>query len=561
LFATFINNWSIIKNMKKWLPPDEYQRLCESRYQPWDKHRILCTKAHNQASGVCVCCMKAKSEQVHHTNYSLYGSGDQVGVNVFPVCENCHRNECHSDANWITDSDDPTFGNRNTESFIKFLRRNMNLVTKPGQPGQNVRIFTNPISGKKHEVLFDENGWVNGKALTKCIETDKKSICYFLRLKYIVINGIKYRLASLLNDIYEEVKQSEGIDATIDSGETKLSPVWMHPKVARVYLTYLGSPELTQWYNQAPWDSAKEDNHSLPTRKLSASVTSESDTELTVAHNNTESIDVSDDISYHDGAVVIDSRLLAKRLGLQHKSLLDNIDNNPEYYQTQWGIKYCYERIPNVVGEHYERVCWLNKEQVRAITVRCQLTPQVRDYSILLIKRLSELEAKLSSGLSPQAEELKLAIQLEKAKQETIKYEIQRTQVNEAIWNMHPDKVASMLITGQNPVVVTKEIEVTRIVEQGNRHEVRALTLEQLKKQLPYEIANRFKKWEDVEKFMEDQGIDITKCFVEVKDVRKTKALRRDGLDTLLEALSNVPTTGFIPLPPGSNVVPIKKVI
>jgi phage regulator Rha-like protein len=551
--------------MKKWLPPDEYQRLCESRYQPWDKHRILCTKVHNQASGVCVCCMKAKSEQVHHTNYSLYGSGDQVGVNVFPVCENCHRNECHSDANWITDSDDPTFGNRNTESFIKFLRRNMNLVTKPGQPGQNVRIFTNPISGKKHEVLFDKNGWVNGKALTKCIETNKKAICYFLRLKYIVINGIKYRLVSLLNDIYEEVKQSEGIDATIDSGEKKLSPVFMHPEIAKVFLVYLDFPELTQWYNQTPWDSAKEDNHSLPTREVVASVTSESDMELTVAHNNTESINVNDDISYHDGAVVIDSRLLAERLGLQHKSLLLNIDRNPEYYQTQWGIKYCYERIPNVVGEHYERVCWLNKEQVRAITVRCQLTPQVQDYSIRLIKRLSELEANASSGLSQQERENQSELILQKAKQETIKLEIQLTdskiklaQVNEAIFNMHGPERGTMMITGQNPIVVTKEIEVTRIVESGNRHEVAVLTLTEFKKQLPYEIAKRIKTWADARKFMEDQGIDITECFVEVKDNITTQALRRDALDTLLEALSKLPTTGYI-TPLGSNIVPIRK--
>jgi hypothetical protein len=381
-------------------------------------------------------------------------------------------------------------------------------------------------------------------------------------LKYIVINGIKYRLVSLLNDIYEEVKQSEGIDATIDSGEKNLSPVFMHPEIAKVFLVYLDFPELTQWYNQTQEDSAKEDNHSSPTRQTVASVTSESDTELIIAHNNIEGIDINgDDVRFNDGAVVIDSRLLAERLGLQHKSMLARIDRNPEYYQNKWGIKYCYERIPNIVGEHYERFCWLNKEQIHAVTLQSKPTPQVQYYSELVIKRLSELEANASSGLSQQERELEAAIKLEQAKQETIKLEIQRTQVNEAIWNMHPDKVASMLITGQNPVVVTKEIEVTRIVEQGNRHEVRALTLEQLKKQLPYEIANRFKKWEDVEKFMEDQGIDITKCFVEVKDVRKTKALRRDGLDTLLEALSNVPTTGFIPLPPGSNVVPIKKVI
>ncbi len=57
---------------------------------------------------------------------------------------------------------------------------------------QDSRIFTNSISNKNHEVSFNENGWVNGKSLVKCIETNKKSICYFLRLKYILINGTKF---------------------------------------------------------------------------------------------------------------------------------------------------------------------------------------------------------------------------------------------------------------------------------------------------------------------------------------------------------------------------------
>ena len=430
---------------------------------------------------------------------------------------------------------------------------------------QDSRIFTNSISNKNHEVSFNENGWVNGKSLVKCIETNKKSICYFLRLKYILINGTKHRLTSLLNEIYEEVKQSDGVDATIDSGIDKMSPVWMHPEIAKVFLVYLDFPELTQWYNQTQEDSAKEDNHSLPTRKVSASVTSESDTKLTVAHNNTKSIDVNDDISYHDGAVVIDSRLLAERLGLQHKSLLLNIDRNPEYYQDEWGIKYCYERIPNVVGEHYQRVCWLNKEQVRAITVRCQLTPQVKAYSKLLIKRLSELEANAFSGLSRQERELEAANRLEQAKQRTIELQIEltrseteRAQVYETIYNLHDSPTAVMLITGQSPIVVTKEVEVTRVIEPGNRHEVAVLTLAQFKKQLPYEIAKRIKTWADARKFMEDQGIDITECFVEVKDNITTQALRRDALDTLLEALSKLPTTGYI-TPLGSNIVPIRK--
>ncbi len=77
------------------------------------------------------------------------------------------------------------------------------------------------------------------------------------------------------------------------------------------------------WVQSNQKDSAKEDNHSLPTREVVASVTSESGTQLTIIHNNIN-IDVNDDISCHDGAVVISSKLLAKRLGIQHKSFEAN---------------------------------------------------------------------------------------------------------------------------------------------------------------------------------------------------------------------------------------------
>ena len=175
------------------------------------------------------------------------------------------------------------------------------------------------------------------------------------------------------------------------------------------------------------------------------------------------------------------------------------------------------------------------------------------------------MEANAFSGLSRQERELEAANRLEQAKQRTIELQIEltrseteRAQVYETIYNLHDSPTAVMLITGQSPIVVTKEVEVTRVIEPGNRHEVAVLTLAQFKKQLPYEIAKRIKTWADARKFMEDQGIDITECFVEVKDNITTQALRRDALDTLLEALSKLPTTGYI-TPLGSNIVPIRK--
>ena len=98
---------------------DEKRRLPEKEYKE------LCSAAHKATNGTCVVCKTAESEQIHHTSYSPTGIDDQVGVNVFPVCKNCHKNVCHFTKNWITDSTNPTFGNQNTEEFVQLLQDNM----------------------------------------------------------------------------------------------------------------------------------------------------------------------------------------------------------------------------------------------------------------------------------------------------------------------------------------------------------------------------------------------------------------------------------------------------
>ncbi len=117
---------------------DEQRRLPEKEY------RELCSAAHKATNGICVVCMTTKSKELHHTSYSLYGSGDQVGVNVFPVCKNCHQIVCHSTKNWITDLTNPTFGNKSTEEFVQLLQDNMarlNTDSKELGEGKNMSRF------------------------------------------------------------------------------------------------------------------------------------------------------------------------------------------------------------------------------------------------------------------------------------------------------------------------------------------------------------------------------------------------------------------------------------
>jgi hypothetical protein len=74
-------------------------------------------QTHRKANNKCCCCSKKKSEQIHHTRYE--GANDEPGINLFPVCLDCHKTICHSPQNW---SQNPVWGSQNTPEFCDRLK-------------------------------------------------------------------------------------------------------------------------------------------------------------------------------------------------------------------------------------------------------------------------------------------------------------------------------------------------------------------------------------------------------------------------------------------------------
>lgn len=79
---------------------DNYNRECAIARTKLEKH-----------GNKCCCCLKRKFKELHHTNYGR----NYLGVNWFPVCQNCHDRVCHNTKNWVQDNKNPVWGNKNTE--------------------------------------------------------------------------------------------------------------------------------------------------------------------------------------------------------------------------------------------------------------------------------------------------------------------------------------------------------------------------------------------------------------------------------------------------------------
>lgn len=67
------------------------------RYSYTDYQKKV-AQSHQYTGNKCCCCLDKQSEQAHHSRYE--GLNDEPGLNLVPVCLNCHKLLCHSRENW-----------------------------------------------------------------------------------------------------------------------------------------------------------------------------------------------------------------------------------------------------------------------------------------------------------------------------------------------------------------------------------------------------------------------------------------------------------------------------
>lgn len=113
-------------------PPKRLRRRTSKKDNlDWDArygkgYKRQCAIAHRRTHNFCCYCLMNRSTNLHHAYYGK----DEIGVSTFPVCEQCHRQQCHSRQNWIKDKHNPVWENRNTEEFRERLQLGYQLLYK-----------------------------------------------------------------------------------------------------------------------------------------------------------------------------------------------------------------------------------------------------------------------------------------------------------------------------------------------------------------------------------------------------------------------------------------------
>jgi hypothetical protein len=85
-------------------------------------------KKHQKLNNLCVCCLKKKAKELHHTSYGGKPLS-RLYDNWFPVCLRCHQ-VAHKKVNWKQCRKDPVWNNRSTVEFKRRLVLGVSLLKR-----------------------------------------------------------------------------------------------------------------------------------------------------------------------------------------------------------------------------------------------------------------------------------------------------------------------------------------------------------------------------------------------------------------------------------------------
>ncbi|MFB2769811.1 Rha family transcriptional regulator [Pelatocladus sp. BLCC-F211] len=115
-----------------------------------------------------------------------------------------------------------------------------------------------------------------------------------------------------------------------------------------------------------------------------------------------------------EGLLVVDSRLIAEELGIQHKNFLATLDKYIEEIEEDWGqVAFETETVETSGGKQSQRVAFLTEPQATLLMTYSRNTEQVRRCKRQLVKAFDKAKSVLGSALQSQVTELeqKLAVQ------------------------------------------------------------------------------------------------------------------------------------------------------
>jgi anti-repressor protein len=176
----------------------------------------------------------------------------------------------------------------------------------------------------------------------------------------------------------------------------------------------------------------------------------------------------------HGGALVVDSRLVAERLGIQHESFLKTIRKYRERIERKFGnLRFEIGTSTNSIGASHEvTFVMLTEPQATVLMTISKNTDQVLECKFDLVDAFERAKAVIKTVIPAQSEELqKLEAENRNMEMKLKVYEAQQRTLSAAglMALTAPALVEAVLLPGVTVIEKTERVEITVIKDAKGR--------------------------------------------------------------------------------------------
>lgn len=186
------------------------------------------------------------------------------------------------------------------------------------------------------------------------------------------------------------------------------------------------------------------------------------------------------DVIEKDDVLVVDSRLIADELGIEHRALMQTIKKYLVEIQEFGHLTFENATVVNAVGAKNTAIfCYLNEDQATYVMTLSKNTDKVRQCKRSLVKAFRDAKSVIKTVIPQQSariQELELELALAK--------EINASKrLDSDMLTMH-GKETVLALRGMSDQVVKSEVLVTEIVQPETGRTAKVLTADQLKTEI-----------------------------------------------------------------------------
>ena len=209
-------------------------------------------------------------------------------------------------------------------------------------------------------------------------------------------------------------------------------------------------------------------------------------------------------VQEQEGQLVVDSRLVADLLGIQHESFLKTIRKHRERVEASFGsLRFEIGTLETAGGKQETTYVWLTEPQASVLMTLSRNTDQVVDCKINLVAAFEKAKAIIKTVIPAQNEEL-----------ETLRLQVKVRELDNTMLVLH-GKETVLALRGLSNQIVQSDRPILEVVNKKTGQHFSGQTCKQVAEYVQKRTGKKLKSGADVERFLRTVGRDDLIEYVE----------------------------------------------